>query len=647
MGLETMKPTYWLVLGICVLGALQAAACSSQNSCEDTRTCVRVDPSAAGSNGSGAEGGSVAQAGGGGDAGAGEGGTSDVPTLFGACSKLGAIVCQGAAAAQRLACDGEQWRAGTTCAQDELCDSGTGTCAKIVAGCAAAMPGQAVCRGDSPLTCGPDLVTSKLSEPCEGTCKDGACVAPSCGDTKLEEGEQCDDGDDATDGACPKCKLAACGDGLVRLGHEECDDGNNVAGDGCSPTCTWEAIAIAAGDAMTCALSAGGEVKCWGDGGQGALGQGDTLDRGDNAGEMGKALPPVALGLNRKAIAISAATAEACAILENGELKCWGNNLAGQLGTNDTNDRGDTPGEMGDALKAIPLGLGRTAKSVSQAGFQTCAILDDGTLKCWGSNAAGQLGLGDTADHYSPELLPPINLGTGFTAKSVSTGVGFNNCVVLDNDKAKCWGLSSTGALSLPIDSTDPVVGDAPNEIASLPTLNILGHAIRQIGVGTAFACALLDDSGVVTCWGTNNEGELGRDTTAKLGANSGELPALPGLVLGERVKSMSVAAFHTCVLLESGKVKCWGANARGQLGVGNTSNQGDGANEMAALPTVPLGKTAVQVSAGRQHSCALLADASVVCWGFNEKGQLGVGDTYNRLDSPSSPALKAVDLAF
>ena len=166
---------------------------------------------------------------------------------------------------------------------------------------------QSACRGDIPLTCGPDLVTADAAKPCDGTCKDGACQAPTCGDQKVEADEQCDDTAAAASGACVKCKTTTvCGDGLVWAGHEECDDGNTVAGDGCSPTCSWEAIDVVAGGTSTCALSAGGQVKCWGDNSQGALGQGDLIDRGGvSPGQLGNALKPISLGSNRTAKSIS------------------------------------------------------------------------------------------------------------------------------------------------------------------------------------------------------------------------------------------------------------------------------------------------------------------------------------------------------
>jgi cysteine-rich repeat protein len=202
-----MKRNYLLVLGMVAVGAVQAAACSSKfDSCADSRTCAASAGGEAGAPPSADLAGSAGDNTVGivGDGDAGSAGTSSGPTLFGACSVLGAVVCQGVASAQRLACDGKKWQAGTTCGEGERCDSRSGECAKTIAECASAMPGQAVCRGDSPLVCGPDLVSEKLSEPCDGACKDGVCHAPICGDKKVEDGETCDDGDLTNTGACPK-----------------------------------------------------------------------------------------------------------------------------------------------------------------------------------------------------------------------------------------------------------------------------------------------------------------------------------------------------------------------------------------------------------------------------------------------------------
>jgi alpha-tubulin suppressor-like RCC1 family protein len=128
----------------------------------------------------------------------------------------------------------------------------------------------------------------------------------------------------------------------------------------------------------------------------GQLGLGDTANRGDGPGEMGDALPSIDLGRGRSATALSAGNYHTCAVLDDGAVKCWGFNGFGQLGLGDTAWRGDGPGEMGDALPSIDLGTGRSATALT-ATSHTCALLDHGSLKCWGQNEYGQLGLGDTA----------------------------------------------------------------------------------------------------------------------------------------------------------------------------------------------------------------------------------------------------------
>ncbi|HEY4157399.1 MAG TPA: hypothetical protein VGM29_04850, partial [Polyangiaceae bacterium] len=145
-----------------------------------------------------------------------------------------------------------------------------------------------------------------------------------------------------------------------------------------------------------CALFDDGSVKCWGHNEFGSLGLGDLEIRGDDPTEMGDNLPTVALGTGRHALRIASNSGHTCALLDDNALKCWGYNGVGQLGLGDTQDHGDEPGEMGDALPAIDLGSGRHATNVYVGGFHTCAELDDQTLKCWGDNSWGELGLEDS-----------------------------------------------------------------------------------------------------------------------------------------------------------------------------------------------------------------------------------------------------------
>jgi alpha-tubulin suppressor-like RCC1 family protein len=137
-----------------------------------------------------------------------------------------------------------------------------------------------------------------------------------------------------------------------------------------------------------------------------------TDEMGVTADELTK------MGTGRTATAIAAGKYHNCAILDNSSIKCWGSNNAGQLGLGDTVNRGADPGggdQMGDNLPSVDLGTGRTARGITAGDNQTCAILDDASIKCWGSNTAGQLGLGDTNNRGDNsgemgDILPVIGL---------------------------------------------------------------------------------------------------------------------------------------------------------------------------------------------------------------------------------------------
>merc|ERR1712014_430620 len=107
---------------------------------------------------------------------------------------------------------------------------------------------------------------------------------------------------------------------------------------------------------------------------------------------MGDSLAAIDLGSGRSAKALASGFHHTCAILDNDEVKCWGQNYNGQLGYGDTSNRGDDSGEMGDSLAAIDLGTGRSAKALAHGYTHTCAILDNDEVKCWGKNVGGQLG---------------------------------------------------------------------------------------------------------------------------------------------------------------------------------------------------------------------------------------------------------------
>ena len=351
------------------------------------------------------------------------------------------------------------------------------------------------------------------------------------------------------------------------------------------------AAVLATGDDHTCVLLADGSVKCWGYNGGGKLGLGDSDNRGDAANEMGANLPAVSLGTGLTARAVVAGTDHSCALLVAGTVKCWGSGSSGRLGQGDLANRGDGPDEMGNNLPPIDLGTGRTALSLAADYDHMCAILDNGSVKCWGYNGQGQLGLGDTANrgdnpNEMGDDLPAVELGTGRTATALALNDSVT-CVLLDNGTVKCWGQNSGGYLGLG-DTANR--GDEPGEMGdNLPAVDLgAGRTAVAISASGNTACALLDNA-TVKCWGRNDLGQLGQGDTVVRGDDPGEMgDNLPPIDLGtaRTAISSSVGRRHSCALLDNHAVKCWGGNLLGQLGQGDTTVRGDGPDEMGDLLT-------------------------------------------------------------
>lgn len=385
----------------------------------------------------------------------------------------------------------------------------------------------------------------------------------------------------------------------------------------------------------TCVVLKSGYGKCWGNNSAGQLGYGDTTSRGVASSQMGSNLPTLSLGTGRTIKSIATGYEHTCAILDNDTVKCWGSNAYGQLGLGDNTDRGDNSGEMGDSLPAVNLGTNRTAKAIAAGSHFSCAILDNDALKCWGRSNFGQLGQGDTVtrgdgSNEMGDHLSSINLGTGRTAKSVTVGA-VHACAVLDNDTLKCWGYNATGELGQS-DTTNR--GDSANQMGDhLSAIDFGGGlTVKSVVSGNHETCAILSNN-AMKCWGGYSTGQLGQGDTANRGDTPGTaVSSLAAIDLGSgrTAKSMSANLLSTCAILDNGAVKCWGYNGQGQLGLGNTTDKGGHTGEMGdALANVSLGtgRTAQSISGGMDHTCVVLDNDTVKCWGANFYGQLGQGN--------------------
>ena len=404
-----------------------------------------------------------------------------------------------------------------------------------------------------------------------------------------------------------------------------------------------------------CILSSRGEVKCWGRGERGQLGTGDTknVNLGDEANEMGENLAAISLGKGRTAKAVSAGWEHSCAILDNNTLKCWGFGNGGRLGQGDEELIGDAEDEIKD-LASINLGQDRTAKTVSAGYRHTCAILDNEMVKCWGIGTDGVLGngkadnLGDDADEMAN--LPFVDFGEGRTAQAISAGYS-HTCAILDGGTVKCWGNGGFGKLG---QGSSDNIGDNDNEVRDAPAVDLgTNRTATAISAGWEHTCAILDD-GTVKCWGNGIFGRLGYDNNEIKGDDSGEMGEnLLTVNLGTDRTATAISAghTHTCALLDNNTVKCWGRGDSGELGQGSGDTLGHTDGHMAVLEAIDLGegRKVKAIASGYRYNCALLDNAEVKCWGLGDEGQLGNGKTDNLGDAQSEmgEGLPVVDLGF
>lgn len=292
-------------------------------------------------------------------------------------------------------------------------------------------------------------------------------------------------------------------------------------------------IALAAGTYHTCALTSGGGVLCWGDNIWGQLGDGSTTDR----------LIPVAVtGLSSGVVAIGAGRYHTCALTNGGGVKCWGANIAGQLGDGSTTDRLTPVSVSGLTSGGIALATG---------GYHSCALTVSGGMQgvqCWGSNQEGELG-----DNSTIRRSAPVNvsgLASGVTA--LVTGE-YHSCALLFDGTAKCWGYNANGEL-----------GDGSVAIRLTPvTVNGQIDGAITFALGEYHTCALFS-RGSVKCWGNNSAGQLGDGSTTNR--------LIPVDLVGETQRANQTVSFALAPTIVVGAKGAVVATATSGLAVSFTS---------------------------------------------------------------------------
>jgi alpha-tubulin suppressor-like RCC1 family protein len=387
--------------------------------------------------------------------------------------------------------------------------------------------------------------------------------------------------------------------------------GAAVAESSSSLTRSFQAGMIDSGYQHGCAVLATGTAMCWGKDDTGQLGNGATT------GDQG--LPnPVALAPPRRAVSISAGWEHSCAVLDNGTAACWGSDTSGRLGNGAVAGVQEVP-------SAVDLPVGRRATAIS-AGFQhSCAILDDGSAMCWGADASGQLGNGPASAASRPQP-EPVSLPVGSRAIAITAGFDWS-CAVLDDGELRCWGEGAYDGISGSADQATPTVVPLPS-------------GRRAVGVSAAdfHSCVVLDD-GAVRCWGLEIHGELGDGMPVNSTAFTPVGVLLPA---GAQAIAVGAGRQHSCAVLSGGEMACWGLDAGGPLGDGGDFTDPDQPAPVAAA--IPFGRQVVALGTGGDNSCALLDDGSLWCWGLDTDLQVGDG---NVVANQFSPVLVLAPLSF
>jgi alpha-tubulin suppressor-like RCC1 family protein len=394
-------------------------------------------------------------------------------------------------------------------------------------------------------------------------------------------------------GAAAGLGAVACGVDATVLREGAGDDAStsaDAAPDVGADATTFDGIGAAdanivnSGQYFACALSSG-SASCWGDNEDDNLGIGNDLQQtAPRAVDSTAQFALVALGDNH-----------ACAIrAPDASVVCWGDNTYGQIGNG---------GGMPSYASPQPVALPGPARWVTAGYEHACAVLDDGSLWCWGDNREGQLGLNDA--YGSPNASKPVRVGNAVDWITVSGGEG-HTCAVRAPGTMWCWGRNTNYELGL--GTTNPDQLRAPTQVGMLTDWTF-------VELGQDDACALRADG---TLWG------WGDGTPGQLAAPPGKFPSPTQIGTDKTWTTVSTDTFSSCGIESGGALFCWGRNIEGQLGVGDTTDR--------TMPTATgNGSLFGSVSVGRFFTCAESLSLQVLCTGADDHGQLGVGDTMRR----------------
>jgi alpha-tubulin suppressor-like RCC1 family protein len=376
---------------------------------------------------------------------------------------------------------------------------------------------------------------------------------------------------------------------------EDAGGGGDDAGIVVSPP----AVQVVGGFDHTCAKSKNGVVKCWGSNVMGQAGNGVVNPDGGDAPNV--ISPAAVINVGSSVLGIGDGLNHTCAIKSDRTVACWGYDYSGQLGDGKKVQHSSTPINVSGVTNVMQISGGIVF---------TCAVIGDGTVKCWGDNDHGQLGSGNTSPTTG------IVTVTGLS-DAVEVAVGsYHACALRRSGTVSCWGMNTSGQLGTGNTS------DSPKPI------DVGVSQGQHISAGFNFSC-VVKTTGQVMCWGGNNYGQLGNGTST-----SAPTPT-PVVVTGlTDAVSLGAGTNHACAVRKTGGVSCWGLNDDGQLGIGSKAAT-PGTPNSTPLNVVGLSNAVGIGQVLGLHSCAINANDIVLCWGTNYYSELAEDSTTQHEYSP------------
>ena len=300
-----------------------------------------------------------------------------------------------------------------------------------------------------------------------------------------------------------------------------------------------------------------------------------TITVTDSSGNVSNTLTITSFTINTllsNVKSLSSGGYDTCALINDGTVKCWGH-LTGST---------------------TPISINISGVSQISTGWDhTCAKINSSTVKCWGENSNGQLGDGNTTS-WGTKSNTPVTVLNLTNVDLISSGYYYSFALLTDNT-VKGWGRNASGQLGDGTTTDNRTTPVSNTSLTNVDNLSSLQHS-----------CALFDND-TVDCWGRTSY-------TSQLGNNS-----------ATNVIDVQAGWHSSCALINGGTIKCWGnQGSHGQLGNGSLT-------ESTAPVSVSGISNATQITAGEMHNCALLSDNTVKCWGENTYGQLGDGTKTNR----------------